>query len=193
MLRQSLIRAAAVGLFLATAAAPAQAAKWFALLDPSQEVHSVTSDARGYGTVNLTGDILTGYVRFRDLTTPLTMAHIHCCAPAGANSGVALDFSTFPTTLAGRIDFIFDLNLESSYNAGFLAASGGTAVGARTRLLDALDDGNAYFNLHTERFRPGEIRGQIAVVPEPGTWVMLIAGFGLAGVALRRRQAVAAH
>jgi hypothetical protein len=28
----------------------------------------------------------------------------------------------------------------------------------------------------------------VAQVPEPGTWVMLIAGFGLAGAAIRRRR-----
>ena len=31
---------------------------------------------------------------------------------------------------------------------------------------------------------------QVAVVPEPATWAMMIAGFGLAGTALRRRRAV---
>ncbi len=30
-----------------------------------------------------------------------------------------------------------------------------------------------------------------AAVPEPATWAMMIAGFGLAGSALRRRQRVA--
>jgi len=34
--------------------------------------------------------------------------------------------------------------------------------------------------------------GDIAAVPEPGTWGLMIAGFGLAGAALRRRRAVAA-
>jgi phospholipase/lecithinase/hemolysin len=32
----------------------------------------------------------------------------------------------------------------------------------------------------------------LAVVPEPGTWAMLIAGFGMVGVAVRRRRAVPA-
>ncbi len=30
------------------------------------------------------------------------------------------------------------------------------------------------------------------VVPEPGTWAMLIAGFGFVGVAMRRRRALTA-
>ncbi|MGH6781646.1 MAG: PEPxxWA-CTERM sorting domain-containing protein, partial [Sphingomonadaceae bacterium] len=31
-----------------------------------------------------------------------------------------------------------------------------------------------------------EIRGQFRVVPEPASWAMMIAGFGLIGAALRR-------
>lgn len=33
--------------------------------------------------------------------------------------------------------------------------------------------------------------GQIAAVPEPGTWALMIAGFGGAGFALRRRRSIA--
>ncbi len=41
-------------------------------------------------------------------------------------------------------------------------------------------------------FRVGTFAPFGAVVPEPATWAMLIAGFGLVGVSLRRRQRVAA-
>ena len=36
------------------------------------------------------------------------------------------------------------------------------------------------------------VRGMSAAVPEPASWAMLIAGFGLVGAAMRRRAAVAA-
>lgn len=35
---------------------------------------------------------------------------------------------------------------------------------------------------------PGNVRGLTANIPEPGVWAMLISGFGLIGVALRRRR-----
>lgn len=177
---------------LAMAAQPAQATRWFASLDPAQEVHSVTSPARGYGELALSGDVLSGFVTWRGLTSPMFMAHIHCCSPSGVNAGIALDFGSVPTSLSGRLDFSFDLNQASSFTSGFLAGSGGTAAAARARFLAALDNETAYFNLHTLNFRPGEIRGQIAAVPEPASWAMLIAGFGLVGAALRRRALAAA-
>lgn len=52
--------------------------------------------------------------------------------------------------------------------------------------------GRAYFNLHTNGlggFPGGEIRGQIAPVPEPSTYAMMLAGLGLVGwVAAKRRK-----
>ncbi len=39
---------------------------------------------------------------------------------------------------------------------------------------------------------PAVFLTEISVVPEPGSWMMLIAGFGLVGAALRRRQVAAA-
>jgi hypothetical protein len=183
-----MIRTAMLLLALGAAAAPAQATRWFASLDAEQEVHSVTSPARGYGELMLSGSILSGFVNFSNLTSPMFMAHIHCCSPRDVNSGIALDFGTVPTTLSGRIEFSFDLSRASSFTSAFLSASGGTAAGAQARLLGAFDNETAYFNLHTLNFRPGEIRGQIAAVPEPASWALLIAGFGLTGAAVRRRH-----
>ncbi len=37
------------------------------------------------------------------------------------------------------------------------------------------------------------IRVTAGAIPEPATWAMLIAGFGLVGLAARRRRATLAH
>jgi PEP-CTERM motif len=46
------------------------------------------------------------------------------------------------------------------------------------------------FNVDFTTLRTGEtyVFGVLPAVPEPGTWAMMLTGFGLAGVALRRRQ-----
>jgi len=54
-----------------------------------------------------------------------------------------------------------------------------------------LEAGEAYFNIHTDVFPGGEIRGnlQVAAVPEPSTWAMMILGFvGVGFMAYRRKS-----
>jgi hypothetical protein len=46
---------------------------------------------------------------------------------------------------------------------------------------------NYYFNIHSEKFRGGEIRGQIVAVPEPATMLGLATAAGL-GAIIRRKQ-----
>jgi hypothetical protein len=92
---------------------------------------------------------------------------------------------------SGSFNHTFDLGQTSTYNASYLGASGGTADGARDRLLGSMrgqTDGNfgvAYFNVHSVNFGPGEIRGNISLIPEPAT-VMLLA-LGAAAFAIHRR------
>ncbi len=171
-------------------AAPARAVDFFAHLSGAQEVPPAATPAAGYGTIAIAGDVMTVEIAYANLLAPLTIAHIHCCVPAGTNAGVAvdLDMIPLPTTLSGSFTRVFDLSLASTYRAAFIAGSGGTVDLARARLLDAFGSETAYFNLHTSRFPGGEIRGQIGAVPEPASWALLIAGFGLVGRAMRRRQ-----
>lgn len=179
--------ALACAIFLA--AAPAAAMTFTGKMSGLQEVPANMSPASGRGTIMIAGDTMDVMIRYRDLTAPLTIAHIHCCVPAGANAGIAvdLDMVPLPTTLSGSFTRSFDLSSAMTYRASFIAASGGTVDLARARLLDAFATELAYFNLHTSTFPGGEIRGQI-LVPEPGAWAMLIAGFGLVGAAVRRRR-----
>ena len=63
--------------------------------------------------------------------------------------------------------------------------------------LSMLQSGLAYVNLHTPGplgFPGGEIRGQlleVAVVPEPETYAMLLAGLALVGTVAGRRRSKA--
>lgn len=183
-----------IALAAVLAFAPAHAASYFAFLDGSQEVPPAATPATGYGTIAIAGDIMTVDIAYANLLAPLTIAHIHCCAPRGANAGIAIDLDMIPlpTRLSGSFSRVFARTLASSFRPAFIAASGGTVELARARLLNAFDSETAYFNLHTSRFPGGEIRGQIAVLPEPGTWALLVAGFGLVGAMVRRRAFLAA-
>jgi hypothetical protein len=177
-------------LVLATAA---NAENFSATLDGSQENPPVATTGTGTGTAiyDPMTQMLNVDVNFSGLMGDTTNAHIHCCAAdASMNAGVAVHFVPhgFPLGVtSGSFSHQFDLSMASSYDAGYLAASGGTAALARDRLLDAMRTGVAnnmniaYFNIHTS-FRPGgEIRGNI--VPEPAALLMLL---GLLPMAWRR-------
>jgi hypothetical protein len=135
-------------------------------------------------------------VTFQNMTNPTTIAHIHCCAVAPNNAGVATTvptFAGFPTGVtSGSYLQTFDMNSADSYNPAFVTAHGGVP-GAFAFFLAGMNSGSAYLNLHTAAFPAGEIRGNFAAIPEPGTWALMITGFGLTGVAIRRRRAALAR
>lgn len=188
MVKSLLMGVAALSLM----AAPAAATTYATTLTGAQEVPPVGSPATGLGTLVLSSDNRLAQidVSFTGLTAPLIQGHAHCCALPGANAGVAINFAP-PNVNSGLFSRLYDLTLASTWNPGFIAASGGTVDGARARFLAALDAGEVYFNLHTSTFPGGEIRGNLAVVPEPSSWALLLAGFGLVGVAARRRRVLA--
>lgn len=99
---------------------------------------------------------MTLSVTFQGLTAPTTAAHIHCCAAPPNNVGVATmppSFVGFPAgVVSGSYMNVFDLTQLSSYNAPFVAGSGGTAASAEAALLAGLNAGQAYFNRTPPRF-----------------------------------------
>ena len=143
-------------------------------------------------TVALT---LQGHISFSGLAGTTTAAHIHCCLAnpfqVGANVGVATLVPAFPLfplgVTAGVDDFILDLTLAASYNAGFITAQGSLAA-AQTAFINGLTSGRSYLNIHTTAFPGGEIRGFVTV-PEPMTSGLVIFGLAAAAFVTRRRQA----
>ena len=90
--------------------------------------------------------------------------------------------------MSGTYDHTFDTSDSSTWSPTFLANNGGTALGAETAFLAALQNGLGYLNVHST-FRPGgEIRGNLHAVPEAGTWAMMLIGFGGVGFAMRYRR-----
>jgi CHRD domain/PEP-CTERM motif len=165
-----------------------------AALTGSAENPPNASPGSGAARVTIDFDLVTMRVEasFLDLMGTTTASHIHCCAAADANAGVASQtpsFTGFPLgVMAGSYDHTFDMTMASSYNAAFITANGGTVSGAFNALVAGLDGGLAYFNIHTTSFPGGELRGQLALVPEAETWALMLAGLAAVGAATRRRR-----
>jgi hypothetical protein len=164
----------------------------------NERPQGTNSPGTGFAVVTVDGNIMTVTANFSGLVTTTsngspsgtTAAHIHCCAPATGTAGVATAVPTFPGfpsgVTSGTYNNTFDLTLASTYNPAFINANGGTVEGARLAFLNGLLTGNTYFNIHSNAFPAGEIRGQLQPVPEPTTLILL--GTGLAGAALRSRR-----
>jgi CHRD domain len=132
------------------------------------------------------------HVTFSGLTSPTIAAHIHAPTPFAfaGTAGVATQvpfFVGFPIGVtSGTYDPPTFNTLDSSfYNPDFITANGGTAD-AEAALAQALDQGKAYFNIHTENFRSGEIRGFLHT-PDAGP-TMLCLVMGLIGLEMFRRK-----
>ena len=164
---------------------------WYANLNGAAENPAVSTTATGYILVTLSGNLLSISESFSGLTGgAAAAAHIHCCAAAPLNVGVALPFTGFPNATSGFYTATFDLTLVATYTASFVTASGGTAAGAQAALLAGLNGGQAYANIHDAANPGGEIRGQLLNAPEPTSSVLLLVGLlpAIAVIGRRRRK-----
>jgi hypothetical protein len=139
MFLRSIVASASIAVVLAVApAAFAATETYVAELKASTEVPP--NDSAGAGTLVATYDTATkklAYsVSYAGLTGPATAAHFHGPAAAGANAGVAVPVK----------DVASPIKAEA------------TLTDAQAADLQA---GKWYFNVHTEKNKGGEIRGQL--------------------------------
>jgi hypothetical protein len=177
------IRVLGIGLFLSMLqAAPANATiiNFAAELLGSTEnpVNASTATGSIFVTLDDVLDTLTVHETFSGLTGGIASgAHIHCCAGPGVNASVVVNFigKGFPLAASGTYDHTFNLLTDLS------------AAITLDAFLNGLENGQAYANIHNTLFPGGEIRGQLARVPEPATLLLFVFGIGLVGFAKRKR------
>lgn len=88
------------------------------------------------------------------------------------------------TALAGTKYWFSPLSLSATFTPFFSWSPATTDLDGLTAQTDTV--GNS-FN------RPNDRAFSLAAVPEPASWAMMIAGFALAGAAMRRRRVVFAY
>ena len=112
-----------------------------------------TSTATGAATATLTSGVLTYSVTFAGLSSGATAGHIHIGIPGVAGPAI-VGFSGVTSTsgtLTGTVNM----------TAANVANTSATLVISGDSLLKAINNGNAYVNIHSSNFPSGEIRGQL--------------------------------
>src|SRR6516165_2169932 len=169
-------------LMLPAAAAHAKPTTFVTNLLGANEIPSNSSPATGSATITLdpAANTLRVQVTFSGLTSNTMMAHIHCCLAslfANANVGVATTVPAFPGfplgVTSGTYDHVLDLTSASSYNPAFVTMQGGTVAMAEAALINGIQNGETYLNIHTVNFPGGEIRGLPVASPTPAKLSLL--------------------
>jgi uncharacterized surface protein with fasciclin (FAS1) repeats len=115
-------------------------------------VPPLSQPGSGKGQFRLLGTQLTYTIRYGGLQSPVTAAHIH--GPADTNETAGVLFTLIP----GKA--------SAGQTSGTIPPNGGERTDTIPQeLADALLEGKAYLNFHTEADPGGAIRGQILPLP----------------------------
>ncbi|MBX7201422.1 MAG: CHRD domain-containing protein [Rhodospirillaceae bacterium] len=186
-------------------AAQADILQFNANLNASNEVQGSTASGTGVATLfydtrntlSTADDTFDFSMSVFGLPSPATAFHIHGAATTAENGPVriALDANPFLSLVSGNNLLVGGSGIAAP---GIPATGTGPFAGVANAghpamsFLAMLQSGLAYVNVHTSGFPGGAIRGQllqVAAVPEPETYAMLLAGIGLVvGTARRRRK-----
>jgi len=130
-------------------------------------------------TVDAAAHTMRVEVTFSGLISLNTNSHIHAptLVAGSGTAGVATTtptFAGFPSGVtAGNYDNTLNMTLASSYNPAYVTANGNSIPASEAALFQAIADGKAYLNIHSQMFPGGEIRGFLTPAPVPtqeSTW-----------------------
>jgi hypothetical protein len=127
---------------------------WVATMNGNNEVPARATSGTATGTVVKEGSTYTYTIVYTGLTVPPNNAHIHAPAAAGVNASVLVPFS-----IAGAT------GTSGTISGTFTAANIANPAISSDSLDVLMTNGNAYLNVHTPTFAPGEIRGQLSRQP----------------------------
>ena len=178
--------------------AGAQSFQLQARLDQAQEVPATGSPATGFGTLLYnagTGaiDVTLSFQGLTGNTVPVgagsAPAHVHF-APPGVNGPIVIPLIGMSTGATFFNNYVRSYTFAELLSIGVTTANVASLQTELNRLM-GMPQGtaaNLYFNVHTTTFGGGEIRGNLAVVPEPSTYVLMASGLVGVGLMARRRR-----
>jgi hypothetical protein len=137
-----------------------QTERFSARLSGAEEVPPINTAGTADFEMTIQQGIITFSLTFSDLSSPLSVAHLHF-APSKVAGGVMIflcgggNQPACPATTEGTITgTITAANVTGP-------TSQGVTAGDLDSALEAVRDGLSYANMHTANFGGGEIRGQV--------------------------------
>ena len=134
-------------------------------LTAAAEIPAPTGSPTATGTANIVLEdrVLTVVVTVSgQLTSDVTMAHIHGPASTTTTAGIMLDFVPSMTTVINAGTRTGQI-VSASFDLDALTVSGTGVLRVQPdQLIAFLNSGQAYVNVHTVNNPSGEIRGQIS-------------------------------
>ncbi len=166
--RLTLMTVVLMGGGLAVAFAQGGGARVRAELQAADEVPSISSPASGTfrASIDERGERVAYEISYANLQSDVLMSHIHIAQP-GVNGGIMVWLCGTATrpgppgtqTCPGPRDGV----VRGEFTAADVqaVATQGIAPGEFAEVIQAIRDGIAYANVHSDTFQGGEIRGQI--------------------------------
>ncbi len=152
----------AAALLLGTLALPAIAGGHIfqANLTTGAETHDVVgSNATGHAKFTLTDDGIEFFLKANRLTGPAWGAHIHGRAAPGQNAGIVARLCGMPPVApVDRCSTDADGKLRVS---GVITQENLSPGWTMESLIELMESGDSYVNVHTDQNNPGEVRGQV--------------------------------
>ena len=141
-----------------------------ARLRPAEEIPTNVTSGTGTFTAVLNADnTITFTLSYSNLLTPAFQSHIHIGATK-TNGGVALFLcgpATSPAHMVCPNDSTNSGTVTDTLSASDVVINGqGIQPGQLAKVVEAINDGNTYVNVHTTQLPGGEIRGQVTLVGE---------------------------
>jgi hypothetical protein len=138
--------------FALALAGPAWAGAFTAHLNGAGQVPPFDTQAQGQFNIRWRADSRLSYRLIVANIANVVAAHIHC-APEGQNGPVGVTlFAGSPVSMSGTLAQGPILAPDTDNGCGWLDLAD---------VIDALESGNTYVNVHTLQSLPGEIRGQV--------------------------------
>lgn len=161
--------------------APLQYTNWFSFVLPNTKVKSATLNIYNVSN-NTTIDPSAVY----DLHAATSFTY------AGLGAGGSLGSITFGTADTGVSRFV-DIALNQT-GVAFVNAHRGSSIEIGGTVTTAFDTSSCFDCIAAFGYTGGQPTATLSTtaVPEPASWALMIAGFGLVGATMRRRTAIAA-